>query len=293
MKDTRHILALSGGKDSSALAVYMADPDGWRRTLGLKSDVPRAPIAEMEYVFCDTGKELEETYEYLYKLEGYLGKEITRLNPDRGFDHYLELYGGYLPSPNMRWCTRMLKLKPYEDHIGDDNVVSYVGIRADENRSGYVSTKPNIVPVFPFKEDGVKRLDVYRILEESGLGMPEYYEWRSRSGCFFCFYQRRSEWVGLKERHPNLYEQAKEYEKIDAETGERFTWSSAESLVELELPERMAEIVEEQEARKERLALRPTSNALWDNVDRAGQWASLDLLRDAEDDEVGCNICHI
>ena len=37
----RHILSLSGGKDSTALALYMRD---------------RVP--EMEYVFCDTGEDL-------------------------------------------------------------------------------------------------------------------------------------------------------------------------------------------------------------------------------------------
>ena len=41
----RHVLGLSGGKDSSALAVYMKDK-----------------VPEMEYYFCDTGKELPETY---------------------------------------------------------------------------------------------------------------------------------------------------------------------------------------------------------------------------------------
>ena len=290
MSHTRHILALSGGKDSSALAVYMSDPARWQRALGLTDAKPRDSIPEMEYVFCDTGKELEETYDYLFKLEAYLGKEIIRLNPERGFDHWLEVYGGYLPSPNMRWCTRMLKLKPYEDYIGDDDVVSYVGIRADENRSGYISTKPNIRPVFPFKADGAKRDDVYRILEESGLGMPDYYDWRSRSGCFFCFYQRRSEWVGLKENHPELYEKAKAYEKTNEESGERFTWSTTESLVELEQPERMEAIMDAQEKRRSRLSTRVNSNSLWDNLDH---WHTADLLRDAESDEAGCSICHI
>src|SRR5579872_1285649 len=117
MGKTRHILMLSGGKDSSALAIYMKD---------------RVP--EMEYVFCDTDKELKETYEYLDKLQAYLGKPIVRLCDDRGFDHWLKVYGGYLPSSRMRWCTRMLKIKPLEDYIGDDPVLSYVAIRADEDR---------------------------------------------------------------------------------------------------------------------------------------------------------------
>lgn len=84
---------MSGGKDSTALAVYMRD---------------REP--DMEYVFCDTKKELQETYDYLAKVEAYLGKPIIRLNDERGFDHWLEVYGYYLPSPQMRWCTRQLKI---------------------------------------------------------------------------------------------------------------------------------------------------------------------------------------
>src|SRR5580704_3326788 len=122
MEDVRHILSLSGGKDSTALAIYMRD---------------RVP--NLEYVFCDTHKELPETYEYLDKLEAYLGKKIERLSAERGFDHWLGIYGNYLPSSRMRWCTKMLKIKPFEQYVGDDEVILYVGIRGDENRSAYVS----------------------------------------------------------------------------------------------------------------------------------------------------------
>src|SRR5439155_16782835 len=126
-KSVRHILSLSGGKDSTALALFMRDK-----------------VDEMEYVFCDTDKELRETYEYLNRIEAYLGKKIVRLNANIGFDHWLQVYGGYLPSPNIRWCTRQLKLKPFEEFVGDDPIVSYVGIRFDEDRVGYISHKSNI-----------------------------------------------------------------------------------------------------------------------------------------------------
>jgi hypothetical protein len=92
------------------------------------------------------------------------------------------LASGYLPSPQARWCTELLKIKPFEKYVGDDPVVSYIGIRADEpHRKGYISTKPNITARFPFIEDGVKQADVVRILKQSKLGLPSYYEWRSRS----------------------------------------------------------------------------------------------------------------
>ena len=221
----RHILGLSGGKDSAALAVFMRDK-----------------VPEMEYVFCDTQKELPETYEYLDRLQAFLGKPIVHLNADRGFDHYLELYGGYLPSSRMRWCTRKLKIKPFEDYVGNDIVYSYIGIRADENRDGYISSKPNIKPFYPFKEAGMREADIYQTLDDAGLGLPKYYEWRSRSGCYFCFFQRKAECAGLKEHHPELFEEAKRYEKFDQEKGVRYTWSQTESLEELESPGRLEEI---------------------------------------------------
>src|SRR5215204_5639857 len=97
----RHICGISGGKDSSALAVYLRD---------------RVP--EMEYFFCDTGAELPETYEYLERLESALGKPIARLNSGRDFDHWLSMYRGTLPSPQARWCTRQMKIKPLEAWVG-------------------------------------------------------------------------------------------------------------------------------------------------------------------------------
>ncbi len=266
--NVRHILLVSGGKDSTALAIYMRE---------------KHPEIDVEYVFCDTHKELEETYDYLTKIEGVLEKSITRLSSglgERGFDHHISVYGGYLPSPSVRWCTKKLKIEPFEEYVGDDPVRLYVGIRADEHREGYISTKPNIEAVFPFKEDGIDKEDVLRILEESGVGLPEYYEWRTRSGCYFCFFQRKKEWVGLLERHPDLYEKAKGYEK----TEEGYTWVKQESLAELARPERVAQIKENDAKRKAQAAARRRPKTL-------AQAFTGDL--GDSDDEQGCLICHL
>ena len=263
----RHILSLSGGKDSTALAIFMRD---------------RVP--ELEYVFCDTEKELPETYDYLKKLEIYLGKPIVYLKYDgRGFDELLKARNGFLPSAQVRWCTEHLKIKPYEKYLGDDVSYSYVGIRADElYRKGYISTKTNIIPKYPFIEADIRKDDVIKILEESGLGLPKYYEWRSRSGCFFCFFQRRIEWVGLLENHPDLYQKAIEYERIDEETGERYTWSQRESLEELMQPERVEKIKAEREKREQSEKQKFKSHL---------SLAKLFENEDSGDD--GCLICHL
>jgi 3'-phosphoadenosine 5'-phosphosulfate sulfotransferase (PAPS reductase)/FAD synthetase len=225
-KPTRHILCMSGGKDSTALALYMRD---------------RVP--EMEYVFCDTDKELTETYKYLNQVEAFLGKRIIRLNAKAGFDHWLDVFGGYLPSPQMRWCTKMLKLKPFEEFVGEEPVVSYVGIRADEDRIGYISTKDNIKAVFPFKEDGIDYAGVMKILHDSGIGLPPYLKWgRTHSGCFFCFFQRPIEWVRLLETHPEQFDEAQKYEKLSDDAGKTFTWIQGMALSELRKPENIAGI---------------------------------------------------
>ena len=278
---TRHVCGISGGKDSSALAVYMRDK-----------------IPDMEYFFCDTGAELPETYAYLAKLEIVLGKKIVRLNSTRSFDHYFEVFRGTLPSPQMRWCTTMLKIKPLEEWIGDAEVISYVAIRADEkSRTGYVSTKPNIQTVFPFINDDIDHAGVIKILEDAGINLPDYYEWRTRSGCYFCFFQRKAEWVGLADKHPDLFERAVAIEqkilkdagvsgdadfKSSGMKGRQYTWSQGETLTELLA--RREEIMKNHEESLKRVKSKRKNLPL------------IEVFSDALDDDdesTPCTMCHL
>lgn len=275
----RHVLGLSGGRDSAALAVYI------RQTM---------PEIDVEYFFTDTGKELPEVYEFLGRLEGFLGKPILRLNPRRDFDFWLREYDNFLPSPQTRWCTRQLKLAPFEQWVrpmldAGDKVYSYVAIRADEDyREGYTSKHPNLKVSIPFRKAGIDKAGVMEILESSGVGLPRYYEWRSRSGCTFCFFQQKIEWVRLRERHPEAYEDAKAYEKTALESGTPFTWTKGEPLSDLEKPERVAQIKQEFDARRRRELARRPRNPLrpWeDNMD-------IDDLYGDDEGGGACAVCH-
>lgn len=148
-RKVKHVLGLSGGKDSAALSVYMAR---------------NYPELDIEYFFTDTGKELPEVYEYLEQLEIVLGKPILHINDKKGFDYWLEQHNNFLPAGQQRWCTIRMKLEPFEKWIrpflnDGYEVISYVGIRADEPwRDGY---RPNenqkyLTIKMPFAEDGIK-----------------------------------------------------------------------------------------------------------------------------------------
>ena len=142
-------------------------------------------------------------------------------------------------------------------------IVSYVAIRGDEDyREGYASTNANLSVRLPFREHGIDKEGVIEILEASGVGLPSYYRWRSRSGCTFCFFQQKIEWVRLMDEHPDAFEEAKAYKKNAVEHGSPFTWSQGESLDELSRPERIAQIRDDHARRVARLRERQPINPL-------------------------------
>lgn len=272
----KHVLGLSGGRDSAALAVYMRQ---------------HYPELEIEYFFTDTGKELPEVYEFLGRLEGFLGRTILRLNPERDFDFWLKQYNNFLPSPQTRWCTRQLKLRPFEAWLrpfldSGTRVSSYVAIRSDEDyREGYSSKHGGLTIVLPFKVAGVDKPGVLEILDAAGLGLPKYYAWRTRSGCTFCFFQQKIEWVRLIEQHPDAFEEAKSYERTAVEHGSPFTWSQGESLDELSQPMRIEAIRADHDRRLVRLKAKTQQNPLRSDVE------PLDI-DDLYGQSTSCLACH-
>jgi len=298
MTKVKHVLGLSGGKDSAALAIYM------RETY---------PELEIDYFFTDTGKELPEVYDYLNDLEAFLGRKIHRLNDGKGFDYWLKEYNNFLPSGQQRWCTIQMKLVPFENWIkpflnDGYEIVSYVGIRADEpSRDGYQSTNEKVVARLPFAEDGLVKQDILNILEHSGLGLPEYYKWRSRSGCTFCFYQRKIEWVRLMEEHPALFEEAKSYEQVlnssngepngdldtkDKPVQEQYFWlGKGTPLTTLEDPVRIKQIKDNHAKRLARFKKRIRRNALIDS-DAIIDTVNLDDIYDDVEGGGACTVCY-
>ena len=282
MSEIKHILGLSGGKDSAALAVHMNN---------------KYPNLNIEYFFTDTGYELKETYDFLNKLKTRLDKPIHYINPRNSFDYYLKKYNNFLPSQTARWCTIEMKLKSMEAWLkpaldAGQEIITYVGIRYDERgRVGYKPTNNLIKAKFPFIEDCIDKDGVIEILESSGLGLPDYYKWRSRSGCTFCFFQKRSEWIGLKENHPRAWEHAKSLEKQATDNASAFTWIKDMPLTELEKPEVIAKVKEQHKKQIEKLK-KNKQKIQQNNPFLKGEDLNIEENLALDDVSSSCLICH-
>lgn len=215
----RHIIPISG-KDSLVTALLQT---------------ARRPDIPYEYLFCDVGSELPETYQWLDEVERQTGWKIERIGQSLP---RLIARRDMLPSANRRFCTREAKIRPMEKFYGKGQTFVYYGLRADENRVG-VRPSDTSTPVYPLVECGIDLRGVWLILSRKNLLPPAFFwpslyyrvcellgdswpmihdlpEWeqrmlfagRTRSNCYFCFYQRQYEFVWLSEVHPDLFDQA-------------------------------------------------------------------------------------
>src|SRR5574344_1826672 len=281
-----HILSLSGGKDSTALAFYIRD------------NLPEIH-EKIEYLFADTEKEIPETYDYLNKIEIFLGKPIKRLKPSHSFDHLYQMYN-MLPSVNNRWCTVHLKTKTFRHYVyqkvkndAEAKVFLYIGIRADEAQRVKSSTSGDnyINEVFPFVDNGINKSDVTKILNAAGIGYPDYYKWRKRSGCYFCMFQSKMDWINLYENHPDLFQKAMDYEFNDCEEIKigRFGWNVDMPLKDIIKPENMAKIKENYAKLQERYRKKLKEKSPEKIIDMYSE----DFEIEEEDcEENNCPFCH-
>ena len=198
MDTQTHIVALSGGKDSTAMTVRLAEVE------------PR----DYEYVITPTGDELPEMYDHWHKLEAMLGKSLTIVTSGHSLQGLIRKQS-MLPNHRARWCTRQLKIEPFNAYLGEHvPAVSYVGLRADEeSRKGNVyGGVEGISQRYPLREWGWGISEVLGYLEEKGISIPK------RTDCSRCFFQRLGEWYNLWREHPDLYAEAEADEMLTGHT---------------------------------------------------------------------------
>jgi len=180
-----HIVALSGGKDSTALALRLAEVE------------PR----DYTYVITPTGDELPEMYAHWRRLETLLDMKLTVLG-GRSLKGEIQRKGA-LPNWRMRFCTSSLKLEPFNKYLLKAwPCTVYVGIRADETQRKGNRVHGGIEQRYPLVEWGWGVVDVLDYLDSRGVVIPE------RTDCARCFYQTLSEWHSLYVNYPTIYADA-------------------------------------------------------------------------------------
>lgn len=195
MVDPVHVVALSGGKDSTAMA------------LALREREPRA----YRYVCTPTGNETPDMVAHWARLEALLGAPLEFLG-GQTLEGLMDAQR-CLPTTKIRWCTRMLKIEPVQRFYASlpPGSVAYVGLRADEEtREGIFGSM--VRQAFPLQTWGWKLADVQRYLRERGVKVPP------RTDCMFCPYQAVDDWYRLWRDHRDMYLRAEGWERTIGHT---------------------------------------------------------------------------
>jgi len=202
----KNIVSFSGGKNSTAMLLMMLED-------GYKID---------DIIFADTGMEYPEMYDYINKVEKYLGRKITFLKPYKSYKEAFytkfqrgkfndNIYG--FPTLRGKWCVRYLKLKPldkYSKTIKGEYTI-WVGIAFDEPKRYGRLIKVKYKRSYLY-ENKITDGDCLVYLKSKNLLNP-LYEKFTRLGCWICGNQKINDLRILRKDYPDLWREAIELEK--------------------------------------------------------------------------------
>lgn len=188
------VVSFGGGVNSVAMTILLVN-EGWH-----------GPI-----VFADTGAEWPETYYYMNYFEtqwlSYRNLSITHLVPNdewrvlatrKPLEQYC-IESKIIPIAFRRWCTDKWKIRPmHKWQVVNGIGTRLLGIASEEAHRAKEADDRK----YPLVDQGIDRNGCVQIIVEQGLEIPH------RSSCFFCPFQRLSQWEELWVVHPDLYERA-------------------------------------------------------------------------------------
>jgi hypothetical protein len=195
----KHIVALSGGKDSTAMALLLQEQE---------------PHTDFEFVYTPTGNELPEMDAHFARLRELLEGRMVSLSSGETLGSLVRRWNA-LPNWRQRWCTRVLKIEPFKAYLLSRLPATvYVGIRADEaeEREGVIYGD-EVTRRFPLVEYDLDLEGVQGYLAHKGVIIP------TRTDCALCFFQRLGEWRRLWYKYPKEYTQGILWER---QTGHTF-----------------------------------------------------------------------
>jgi 3'-phosphoadenosine 5'-phosphosulfate sulfotransferase (PAPS reductase)/FAD synthetase len=166
-------------------------------------------------------------YEYLNRLEDYIGRKITHIKPKFTFEEYFyqvpkgkQKIRGFIPPMYVGWCTALLKNNPMRKYCNENNVdIQYMGFGFDEfKRSTRKYQKEKYQ--YPLIEMGITSAHCIDILKERGI-YNSLYDYNNRTGCWCCPKQDLKSIRFMYKHHPELWNKMLQYAK-DSTVGLKF-----------------------------------------------------------------------
>jgi 3'-phosphoadenosine 5'-phosphosulfate sulfotransferase (PAPS reductase)/FAD synthetase len=210
------VASLSGGRDSTAMVVKWLECG-----------------KQLDYIiFCDTGYEFAEMYEYIDKLDDYIkrnfGKQITRLDSSQeiykwAFEYPIvkgERAGRFRGLPltiHRDYCTRQTKIIPTEKFVRERSPQKFknsvlIGYTYNEVERGRTTNVAYGVAVYPLHEWKMNEPEVTEFLKQRGIMNP-LYERFERTGCFLCPKQSMKSYYELYKHYQKHWQTMKEWEQ--------------------------------------------------------------------------------
>jgi PP-loop superfamily ATP-utilizing enzyme len=188
-------VAFSGGKDSTAMALRMAE-------LG----------ESFSLLFTPTGRELPGVMPHAERVATLAGRPLI-IPSGPSLDDVIDSQA-MLPNFRARFCTRMIKIVPCRAYLQrHPGSTLCVGLRADETDREGGLYGDLITYRRPLQEWGWGIRQVRDYVRQRGVTIPE------RTDCDVCFFQRLDEWWSLWRQYPERFAVGERYE---AETGHTF-----------------------------------------------------------------------
>jgi len=204
-----HVVNFSGGKDSTAMLLRMIE-------LGMPVD---------EIIFSDTGAEFPELYEYIKRVEKYIGRKVKIVKPNRTFkETFFMKTGSGKNKGKIRgfpfvvlpcWWTRDAKIRPL-DKANKKATHVYIGIAADESQRMTKDKRKMSKYHYPLVDWNWSEKDCIDYLNKINLFNPLYVNF-NRLGCWFCPKQNMGSLYTLWKNYPDLWKQFKEWERLNYE----------------------------------------------------------------------------
>jgi 3'-phosphoadenosine 5'-phosphosulfate sulfotransferase (PAPS reductase)/FAD synthetase len=209
----KYIVSISGGKDSTATLLKVLE---------------FAPKNDVKVVFCNTKWEADEVYEYLDYLEKELDIEIIRIESE-GMENLVKRYK-FIPNPFIKFCTKELKIKPFEkwlldNFVGKEEFIVFEGVRREESKSrentpnftikkSLISPKFNKLTCYPIVDWTTE--EVFEYIKNKGLEVnPLYQKGFRRVGCMPCVNASKWDLIYMEDKYKErLFKLEKEVSEL-------------------------------------------------------------------------------